>query len=155
MTFQSERCMKEIAMELYRTFIENNSEFEVNIDTKTRKPILEQIQAGNQKCFVNAKEHIVKLMEPVYQNFQNSPVWNQMKRELGNANIYSREARNCGVRIILKNLDKTLPDPKRGRLGQRRHDMIKSMLHAFCETRLGIDFIDRDRKLEASLRMQE
>jgi len=90
MEFNSKRCMKEIAMELYNTFIKDDSEFEVNIDTKTRKPILEEIEAGSQKCFSAAKEHIVKLMEPVFQKFKNSTVYEKMRKEIGKKMIHTQ-----------------------------------------------------------------
>lgn len=77
---------------------------------------------------------------------------------LGYTSIYDKNARNSGVRLLLRNLDKTLPTnrskfpqsshnahniPKQNTT-QTRNDMIRAMLHAFCEIRLGVDFIDRN-----------
>jgi len=70
---------------------------------------------------------------------------------VGNTSIYDKAARNSGVRILLKNLDKTLPSTNNSMsepMAQQRNDMIRAMLHAFCETRLGIDFIDRNHRVE-------
>lgn len=144
--FDSPKVMKAIAQDLYDTFIKTDSEFEINIDQKARAPILAAIEAEDQKCFASAKEHIVKLMETVFLKFKNSPIYEKMKKELGNTCIYDKQAKNQAVKILLQNLDKTLPsetsDAPTG-IAQERNDMIRAMLHAFCETRLGIDFIDR------------
>lgn len=147
--FQSRQMMIDIGIELYDTFLRTDSEFEVNIPQKIKAPVLDALKAGHHDAFAGAKEHILKLMEPVFQKFKNSPIFERMRRELGYTSVYNKQARNYAVRMLLQNLDKTLPKNKSAQnvntnLAQERNDMIRAMLHAFCEMKLGIDFIDRD-----------
>ena len=148
--FQARQMQIDIGVELYDTFLRADSEFEVNIPQKIKAPVLEMINSGNHGAFSEAKEHIQKLMEPVFTKFKNGPIFTRMKQELGYTSVYNKQARNYAVRILLQNLDKTLPKANGAGAGlslaQERNDMIRAMLHAFCEMKLGIDFIDRDLK---------
>lgn len=149
--FQDPQMMIDIGIELYDTFLRADSEFEVNIPQKIKAPVSDQIRAGDHGAFTDAKEHIQKLMEPVFTKFKNGTIFTRMKQELGYTSVYNKQARNYAVRILLQNLDKTLPKTNNSipgiSLAQERNDMIRAMLHAFCEMKLGIDFIDRDLKV--------
>jgi hypothetical protein len=142
--------MKEVAFELYNVFIKDDSELEINIDEKARKPILDAIEAGDRNCFAAAKTHIIKLMEPIYFKFKNSPTFERMKRDLSGSSqlvatthLYSRQYQFKAVTLLLEYLDLNFPKNQSiSELAQFRHDVIRSLLHAFCITRLGIDFVD-------------
>lgn len=85
--FDSTRLKKKIATGLYNTFIKNGAEFEVNLEDKIKSPIQDKILKGDQACFSEAKEHILRLMEPKVQNFKNCYVFEKMKKELGTSYI--------------------------------------------------------------------
>lgn len=76
--------MKKIAISLHNTFIRKDSEFEVNIEAAIRAPILDLVEQNDQRCFSDAKEHILKLMEPLFAKFKSSFIFEKMKKELGN-----------------------------------------------------------------------
>lgn len=160
--WQSEDMMKDIATQLYDTFLRTDSEFEVNVPQKVTAPIMSLINSGHQNAFSAAREHIFKLLDSVFVKFKNGELYERMKKELGYTNVYDKRARNYGVKILLQNLDKNVPKsgqleqgdpetfinmgnaPPPTTMAQERNDMIRAMLHAFCEMRLGIDFVDRD-----------
>lgn len=135
--------MKTTAQQIYDMFIADGSDLEINIDQKIRVPIQEAISRYDQQCFTEAKEDMFKLMEPIFLKFKTSDVFDQMKADLGlNCIVYSKSARNAAVKMLLKNLDKTLPQEGTNPIVQQRHDLIRCIMHEFCRKRLKIDFYD-------------
>lgn len=145
-TFTNGEHLRNTAKQIYDMFVEEGSELEINIDHRIRAPILDQINSYDQTCFSEAKEEMVKLMEPIFLKFRTSQVFSQMRKDLGeNCIVYPKSARNAAVKILLRNLDKTLPKEGNNPIIQQRHDLIRCIMHEFCRKRLKIDFCDRDK----------
>lgn len=151
--FGSPDELRQAAQQIYDAYIKEGSDFEVNIDHRTRLPIQNAIDNADQLCFREAKNHLFRLMEPIFLKFKTSELFAQMRKEIGDTSFYSKEARNNALRIILKNLDKTLPPEDIGDndpfdYGQRSLDLTRALTHVFVKNKLRLEFLDRAPKLE-------
>ena len=144
--FENSEDMREKAQIIYDKFIAENSEFEVNIDHRVSAPIQGAIDHFDQDCFREAKDDLERLMEPVFLKFKTGPYFKRMEEELGLYNIvYTRKQRNMAVKLLLTNMDKTLPtgdNTPAGILKNQRNDEVRQMMHRFCKKKLRIDFED-------------
>lgn len=155
--------LKKTALQLYRAFIKCNSDFEVNIDGSTRRPIRLAIDRCEHHCFDTAKEQIQRLMEPCYLHFIASPIYRQMKKDLeGKLVPYDMETKEQAINVLIDYLDRNMPvrkdePPARGKEAevQRRNNLLRAMIHAFCQTRLHLDFYDTPEGENVSMTPEE
>jgi len=91
-SFPTARHQLHAAQHIYDTYVSSSSIFEVNIDQKVRRDILAHMKAASsggdnnellKPVFSKAKAAILQLMEGSYVKFAQSPMFVQMKRELG------------------------------------------------------------------------
>jgi hypothetical protein len=148
--FATQEELRKTALQLYRAFIKSNSDFEVNIDSATRKPIRLAIDAYDATCFDEAKDHIQRLMEPCYMNFITSDIYRKMAENLKDKAIpYDEPTRETAISVLVEYLDEHMPIDTNKKTGipketQRRSNLIRAMIHAFCQTRLHLDFYDTE-----------
>lgn len=148
--FANREEMRKTALQLYRAFVKSNSDFEVNIDSTTRKPIRQAIDRYDATCFDSAKVHIQRLMEPCYMSFITSEIYQRMLENLKGKSIpYDESTREAAITVLVDYLDKHMPvkSKENGSLSaerQRRNNLIRAMIHAFCQTRLHLDFYDTE-----------
>lgn len=151
--FTTREELRKTGLQLYRAFIKCNSDFEVNIDASTRRPIRLAIDAFDPHCFDTAKDHIQRLLEPCYLQFISSDIYRRMCRDLeGKSLPYDGGTREVAISILVDYLDQNMPITfeqknsalKGGPVGevQRRNNLLRAMIHAFCQTRLHLDFFD-------------
>jgi len=144
--FNNQEELRRTALQIYRAFLKSNSDFEVNVDGSTRKPIRREIDRYNSGCFDIAKDHIQKLMEPCYLTFITSQVYDLMREDLvGKPIPYSSEVREVAINHLVNYLDRTMPVsdiPAPETDITRRNNLLRAMIHAFCQTRLHLDFYD-------------
>lgn len=146
--FDNVKAMKKTAMELYNAFVKSGADFEVNLEAKIRDTILPNIEAGDQNCFKEAREHVVHLLLPCFSNFTLGTVYERMCKEIGeNTTLYSKEQRNCAINIILEYVDKEPASfiVAEDKAAKRRRLMLREMVHSFCRTRLKCDFKDKEK----------
>lgn len=143
------------AINIYKYFIRENSDFEVNLEAKVAKPIKKAIEEDRHDCFSVAKEAAVHILEPMFLEFVTSPLWKEMIADIGLNNcVYSKEARDKAVLQLIKYFDKSLPSEESGvRSSDRaiaaergRARLIRNLAHAFCKTRLKCDFYDKENQ---------
>lgn len=157
--FRSPEELRKTALQLYRAFIKCNSDFEVNIDGSTRRPIRLAIERCEHHCFDTAKEQIQRLMEPCYLHFIASPIYKQMKEDLeGKLVPYDLETKERAINVLISYLDRNMPvkgnePPVQGKEAEvrRRNKLLRAMIHAFCQTRLHLDFYDTPEGENVSL----
>lgn len=145
--FETVKAMRKTALELYNAFVKAGADFEVNLEAKIRDSILPKIEAGDQNCFMEAREHIVHLLLPCFSNFTLGQGFERMVKELGeNSTIYEKSQRNAAVKELLEKIDKE-PESSivaEDKAAKRRRLLLKEMVHSFCRTRLRCDFKDKD-----------
>lgn len=81
--FQSKSQLLSTGIHLYEMYIREDSDFEVNIDDKVRRPILPSIQMGDRFSFSEAKAEVFKLMESSYSKFRRSSIYADMRLSMG------------------------------------------------------------------------
>jgi hypothetical protein len=145
--FRTPEELRKTALQLYRAFIKSNSDFEVNIDAAIKKPIRMAINEFDPHCFDEAKEHIQRLMDPCYLRFLTSGIYAKMLKDLeGKCVPYGEDSREVAINVLVEYLDRHMPVPEKleGLQSevQRRDNLIRAMIHAFCQTRLHLDFYD-------------
>lgn len=161
--FHSPEELKRTALQLYRAFIKCNSDFEVNIDGSTRRPIRLAIESSEHHCFDTAKEQIQRLMEPCYLHFIASPIYKQMKKDLeGKLVPYDMKTKERAINVLIEYLDRNMPmkkdePPTYGKEAEvrRRNKLLRAMIHAFCQTRLHLDFYDTPEGENISMTPEE
>jgi hypothetical protein len=148
--FASKDELRKTALQLYRAFIKSNSDFEVNIDSAIRKPVRQAIDKYDATCFDCAKDHIQRLMEPCYMTFITSTIYQKMLTNLkGKAVPYDELTRETAINVLVEYLDRNMPVTNEHKTSmsketQRRSNLIRAMIHAFCQTRLHLDFYDTE-----------
>lgn len=148
--FKSPESRKKTSMYLYKTFIEVGSDFEINLEGSVRELILPMINEDNINCFSKARDHVVHLLIPCFENFTLGPIYKRMVEDLGErTTIYSKDQRNGAIKLFLEYLDRApksliVADDK---TEKRRRMLLKEMVHDFCRKRLHCDFKDKDKEL--------
>jgi hypothetical protein len=153
--FEKVEDQRRTAINIYKYFIKENADFEVNLEAKVARPIKKAIEEDRKDCFDAAKESAVHILEPMFLEFVSSPLWKQMVADIGENNyVYSKEARDKAVHQLIMYFDKSLPSEE---AGIRSHDraiaaergrarLIRNLAHAFCKTRLRCDFYDKENQ---------
>ena len=80
--FTTKEQLKRTAKHLYRTFIKEESDFEINIEGDMKDPIRQAIEACDQGCFELTKGHVYELLQPCYIQFTLSKSFLQMQEDL-------------------------------------------------------------------------
>lgn len=154
--FKDRKALKRTATHLVDAFIKDGADFELNLPGEVRMPIKERIEAMDQFCFADARDHAITLLEPCMENFFMSPEWSDLKAEVIkllpqglHGCMYPKELRNDAVNKLVDHLEEL--EAQKGLLAadksaQRRMLLLREMLHDFCKTRLRCDFHDKVRK---------
>jgi hypothetical protein len=141
--FKTKADLMRIAEQIYEMFIKEGSELEINISQQLKKKTLNAIVEADQDCFQEAKEAAARLMETAYMEFSKSPAFALMRIELRpNCIVYTKKERNAAVKILLKSLDKSLPQCGQNELVQQHIDLVRDVIHEFCKKKLHVDFTD-------------
>lgn len=150
--------MQGAAIEIFRAFLQRNSEFEVNVDGNIKRTVKREIRQCKEKCFMAAKDHVQSLMEPCFIAFLNSPVWNVMEKDLkGQVVPYLPEVRERALSVLIGFLDERMPlrqppGVKITRAQLRRNKIIREIIHTFARTRMNLDFKDLSPEMEEEMR---
>lgn len=151
--FQTVKAMRHSALELYNAFIKAGADFELNLEARIRDAILPRIEAGDQGCFSEARDHVVHLLEPCFSNFTLGPLYQRMLDGIGeNTTMYTKEQRHKAIQLIVDHLDKGPASTMvaEDKAQRKRALLLREMIHSFVRTRLHSDFKDEERKrLEA------
>lgn len=156
--FETVKAMKKTALELYNAFVKSGADFEVNLEAKIRDSILPKIEAGDQNCFTEARDHIVHLLLPCFSNFTLSSGFEKMIKDLGENNtLYDKKQRNAAVKSLLEHLDKAPASliVAEDKAAKRRSLLLKEMVHSFCRSRLRCDFKDQEVTMEEDKRTEK
>lgn len=151
--FTSNEHLRRTAKSLYRSFIREEGDFEINIDGSIREPIKKSIENNDQTCFSNAKEHVRRLLMNNFIQFKLGTAYKRMWEDLEEQiTPYDNKVRFKAVKLLLEYLDKSLPEEIRtmaalgldSSQGKRRSYLIRQMIHTFCRSRLRLDFYDME-----------
>lgn len=138
------------AQHIFNTYLTRNSYFEVNLDDKVRRTVTQSLEKKNAKtCFESAKRAVYSLLESSYMRFQNTDTFQDMVKQCGELTVhYNDEARAAAVNKLLAYVEqqhlKIYANDNPAAVFQsttiRRHELIKSMIHEFCRTLVGVEF---------------
>ncbi|KAK4516036.1 uncharacterized protein ATC70_010997 [Mucor velutinosus] len=138
------------AQHIFNTYLTRNSYFEVNLDDKVRRTVTQSLEKKNAKtCFEFAKRAVYSLLESSYMRFQNTDTFQDMVKQCGELTAhYNDEARAAAVNKLLAYVEqqhlKIYANDNPTAVFQsttiRRHELIKSMIHEFCRTLVGVEF---------------
>lgn len=138
------------AQHIFNTYLTRNSYFEVNLDDKVRRTVTQSLEKKNAKtCFESAKRAVYSLLESSYMRFQNTDTFQDMVKQCGELTAhYNDEARAAAVNKLLGYVEqqhqKIYGNDNPTAVFQsttiRRHELIKSMIHEFCRTLVGVEF---------------
>lgn len=147
-TFSSHPKQLIAARRIYHAFLATNSEFEINVNAKTKIKIRKLITLGEQLCFDEAVQHVVQLLQPAYLDFLQSQLFKDLSENIdGMVLPYTQKARKTAVNILVSYLDEFLPiEPKADLqtfdIVTIRNYLLRGLVHQFCRRRLGFDFYD-------------
>ncbi|KAI8366039.1 RGS domain-containing protein [Radiomyces spectabilis] len=141
------------AQHIYNTYLTRNSHFEVNLDDNVRSDIVQALSERRvQGCFDTAKRAVYLLLENSFMQFIHTNTWQHMAENCGESKThYHRDTRHAAVQQLIMYLERqhamiytsphtdspvfmSVSQPK------RRHELIKSMIHEFCRTLIGVEF---------------
>ncbi|KAJ3037260.1 regulator of G-protein signaling [Rhizophlyctis rosea] len=148
MAFPSSRHHLLAAQHIFDTYLSPSSQFEVNIEQKTRREIVANMKAGTSESlegvFDGAKMHILQLMEGSWIRFTKSEVYTWMKKDIGLQPLYTEEGRAHAVDLLLRHLDKQASQlqTSQSSTSHRRHLLVKHMVKEYCRTMLQVEFED-------------
>ncbi|GAN02333.1 hypothetical protein MAM1_0020c01776 [Mucor ambiguus] len=148
--YSSENLQLATAQHIFNTYLTRNSYFEVNLDDKVRRTVTQSLEKKNAKtCFESAKRAVYSLLESSYMRFQNTDTFQDMVKQCGELTAhYNDEARAAAVNKLLAYVEqqhlKIYANDNPTAVFQsttiRRHELIKSMIHEFCRTLVGVEF---------------
>ena len=139
------------AQHIFNTYLTRNSYFEVNLDDKVRRTVTECLEKKSAKtCFDSAKRAVYALLETSYMRFQHTSTFESMVQECGELTTHYNDAsRRAAVNRLLGyieqqhnkiyNSNNTVLQSV-SHTAKRRHELIKSMIHEFCRTLVGVEF---------------
>ncbi|ORZ10155.1 RGS domain-containing protein [Absidia repens] len=155
-TFQYVSRVQQLAtaQHIFNTYLTRNSHFEVNLDDKVRRTVTDAIQRKDvETCFETAKRSVYSLLESSYMRFMMTDSYHQMVSTCGELTThYPDETRFAAVNVLLGYIEREhamiytnpLTDApvfmSVSQTTKRRHELIKSMLHEFCRTLVGVEF---------------
>ncbi|ORX43842.1 hypothetical protein DM01DRAFT_1312780 [Hesseltinella vesiculosa] len=142
------------AQHIYNTYLTRNSHFEVNLDDRVRRQVKEALdQKQVDTCFDAAKRSVYSLLESSYMRFLTTKIYHRMLKDCGeSASYYKEETRYAAVNVLLAYIEREhnmiyknpLTDTpvfqSVSQTTRRRHELIKSMIHEFCRTLVGVEF---------------
>ncbi|KAG2206016.1 hypothetical protein INT47_005334 [Mucor saturninus] len=141
------------AQHIFNTYLTRNSYFEVNLDDKVRRSVTESLDKKDAKsCFDGAKRAVYSLLESSFVRFQNTETFQDMVDECGELTThYDDKSRRAAVNRLLIYIEeqhtKIYNTESNNSMYQsvsqttkRRHELIKSMIHEFCRTLVGVEF---------------
>ncbi|CAO3589164.1 unnamed protein product [Absidia cylindrospora] len=142
------------AQHIFTTYLTRNSHFEVNLDDKVRRTVTEALdQKDVEKCFETAKQSVYSLLESSYMRFLTTDTYQKMVKSCGElVTHYPDETRFAAVNVLLGYVEREhamiytnpLTDApvfmSVSQTSKRRHELIKSMIHEFCRTLVGVEF---------------
>ncbi|KAI8367225.1 RGS domain-containing protein [Choanephora cucurbitarum] len=143
----------ETAQHIYNTYLSRNSYFEVNLDDKVRRSVTEALENKDaQHCFDTAKRAVYALLESSYMRFQNTDTFEDMVNHCGELiTFYDDEARLAAVNKLMSYVEQqqnrvyntegsnSMTATAFQSTTIRRHELIKSMIHEFCRSLVGIE----------------
>ncbi|KAF7727144.1 hypothetical protein EC973_008005 [Apophysomyces ossiformis] len=142
------------AQHIYNTYLTRNSHLEVNLDDKVRRMVTDALQKKQvDTCFESAKRAVYNLLETSFLRFLQTKTFERMVDECGELTThYTNKVREAAVNQLLAYLEQqhamiyTNPhtdSPVFGGVSQttrKRQELVKSMIHEFCRTFLGVEF---------------
>ncbi|KAI8990236.1 hypothetical protein BDB01DRAFT_501064 [Pilobolus umbonatus] len=139
------------AQHIVNTYLTRNSYFEVNLDDKVRRAVMDALEKRSpQNCFSSAKRAVYALLESSYMRFVNTWDFQDMVDNCELTTHYNDEQRVGAVNKLLlhiehqqSHMDSNLHTPLFSSLThttKRRHELIKSMVREFCVSFLGVEF---------------
>ncbi|KAI7901855.1 RGS domain-containing protein [Cokeromyces recurvatus] len=83
-TYTSTSQQMTSAQHIFNTYLTKNSYFEVNLDEKDRRKIIQALGEKDVKnCFDSAKRAVYSLLESSYMQFQNTDIFQEMIQNCG------------------------------------------------------------------------
>ncbi|KAI8068316.1 hypothetical protein BC940DRAFT_299679 [Gongronella butleri] len=142
------------AQHIYNTYLTRNSHFEVNLDDRVRRQVKEALERKDvSTCFETAKRSVYSLLESSYMRFLTTKIYQRMLKDCGESTThYKEETRYAAVNVLLAYIEREhnmiytnpLTDTpvfqSVSQTTRRRHELIKSMIHEFCRTLVGVEF---------------
>ncbi|KNE71862.1 hypothetical protein AMAG_16293 [Allomyces macrogynus ATCC 38327] len=137
------------AFAVFETYLGRGSQLEVNVAGRARQTVLTEITrlaaagrtghhgdaAGLRNVFAPAKTAVLALLDASYTKFARSPRFEQMHRDLGDAETYSAEARKAALAVLAEYLKRN---------GVLEEASVEPAQHAGA-TAGGADFLGGDR----------
>ncbi|KAI8087645.1 uncharacterized protein B0P05DRAFT_569593 [Gilbertella persicaria] len=153
-TYTSAQQQLETAQHIYNTYLSRNSYFEVNLDDKVRRTVTEALEKKDaHHCFDTAKRAVYSLLESSYMRFQNTDTFEDMVTNCGElTTFYDEQARMAAVSKLVSYIEsqqtkiygtESMSNTTATAFQSttiRRHELIKSMIHEFCRSLVGIEF---------------
>lgn len=138
----------EAATQIEQAFIRNECIFEVNLKDDTKNLVIQKLNTGTKRCFDDAVEEILHLLEESYGGFERSPIYKEMQENLSSKKVpYKEEDVTRAIELLVKfmNRDTTKSTTNATNESEKREILIRKMIHAFSSSRLGIDFMDQEQ----------
>ncbi|KAI9015844.1 hypothetical protein CLU79DRAFT_820137 [Phycomyces nitens] len=153
-TYSSPLQQLTTAQHIYNTYLTHNSHFEVNLDDRVRRAVTTALENNEiSGCFDAAKRAVYGLLESSFLRFSQSPVFDEMTENCGELTTnYDNESRDSAVKKLINYIEDQhsliYTDPHTDtpvfmsvcQTSRRRHELIKSMIHEFCRTLVGVEF---------------
>ncbi|KAL0097501.1 hypothetical protein J3Q64DRAFT_1062875, partial [Phycomyces blakesleeanus] len=153
-TYSSPQQQLTTAQHIYNTYLTRNSHFEVNLDDRVRRAVITALEKKEiSGCFDAAKRAVYGLLESSFLRFSQSPVFDEMTENCGELTTnYDNESRDLAVNKLITYIEDQhsliYTDPHTDtpvfmsvcQTSRRRHELIKSMIHEFCRTLVGVEF---------------
>ncbi|KAL1914695.1 uncharacterized protein VTP21DRAFT_8106 [Calcarisporiella thermophila] len=150
--YKSRAEMLENAWRIYRTYLNECSQLEVNVDARVRRAVVEELEAGDAlRAFDEAKDAVYVLLENSFSRFLRSDLFEQMGRDIGNMSIpYPPDAVDSGIELLMKYFERQEALCRSSRAGEapsiERIDLLRSMVLGFVRTVLGMTHERTQRK---------
>lgn len=137
----------EAATQIEQAFIRKECIFEVNLKDDTKNSVIQKLKTGTKRCFDDAVEEILHLLEESYGGFERSPIYKEMQENLSSKKVpYKEEEVTMAIDLLVNfmNRNKTKSTTNATNESEKREILIRKMIHAFSSSRLGIDFMDQE-----------
>ncbi|KAI7853124.1 hypothetical protein BDC45DRAFT_606705 [Circinella umbellata] len=155
-SYTSEAQQLATAQHIHNTYLTHNSHFEVNLDDKVRRQVTSTLQEKKVKrLFDNAKRAVYSLLESSFMRFCQTETFTQMVMDCGELTThYDASTRHDAVRQLLSYIERqhkliygsirgegagTTNFASTSQTSRRRHELVKSMIHEFCRSMLGVE----------------
>jgi len=158
--FSSRSEQEDNAIYIYNTYLSKKSCLEINIDEKLHNEIqkfimMDMTSASTDtisKCFKNARNAVIQLMEGSYDKFKNSKTFKAMKKDLKN-HIYNDEDKVKAVSMLREYILKTKnvhkynleenPESELALSNSNHHEIVSILVHEYTKTLIGYDFNEK------------